>query len=98
MHNEMPMHMMPCPSFSCGNTRGVTSFPPIKESRPEIEGSRVSNGKGNTSQLYFQFSRTEQGVGVGVCSNFTTKYINFKDYGRLRTWENVFLRNLQIPM
>jgi hypothetical protein len=35
---------------------------------------------------------------VGVCSNFTIKYINFKGYKRLRTWENVFLRNHQTPM
>jgi hypothetical protein len=26
IHNEMPMHMMPCPSFSSCNTRGVTTM------------------------------------------------------------------------
>jgi hypothetical protein len=25
IHNEISMHMMPCPSFSSCNTRGVTS-------------------------------------------------------------------------
>jgi hypothetical protein len=29
--------MMSCQSFSSRNTRGVTSFPPKKESRPEIK-------------------------------------------------------------
>jgi hypothetical protein len=33
----MPMIMMLCSSFNGSNTRGVTSFPPIKESRPEIK-------------------------------------------------------------
>jgi hypothetical protein len=47
IHNEMLMHMMSCQSFSSRNTRRVTSF-------------RVSNGKGNTSQLYFLFSLIER--------------------------------------
>jgi hypothetical protein len=33
----MLMHMMTCQSFSSRNTRGVTFFPPKKESRPEIK-------------------------------------------------------------
>jgi hypothetical protein len=31
------MLMILCSNFSGSNTRGVTSFPPIKESRPEIK-------------------------------------------------------------
>jgi hypothetical protein len=57
----MPMFMMPCSSFSSSNTRGVTSFPPIKESRPEIKSPRVSNGKGNASRFYFLILGTRQG-------------------------------------
>jgi hypothetical protein len=33
----MMMHMMSCQCFSSRNTRGVTAFPPKKESRPEIK-------------------------------------------------------------
>jgi hypothetical protein len=33
----MMMHMMSCQRFSSHNTRGVTAFPPKKESRPEIK-------------------------------------------------------------
>jgi hypothetical protein len=58
---EMMMLMMLCSSFSNSNTRGVTSFPPIKESRPEIKNPRASNGKGNTSFFYFLISGTKQG-------------------------------------
>jgi hypothetical protein len=29
--------MMSCQSFSSGNTKGVTSFPPKNKSRPEIK-------------------------------------------------------------
>jgi hypothetical protein len=33
----MLMHMMTCHNFSSRNTSSVTSFPPKKESRPEIK-------------------------------------------------------------
>jgi hypothetical protein len=67
----MPMFMMPCSSFSYSNTRGVTSFPPIKESRPEIKIPRVSNGKGNATYFYFLISGTRQGW-FGTHSFITT--------------------------
>jgi hypothetical protein len=36
-------------------------LPPIKESRPEIKSPRASNGKGNTTHLYFLIFGTRQG-------------------------------------
>jgi hypothetical protein len=67
----MPMLMMLCSSFSDSNTRGVTSFPPIKESHPKIKSPRVSNGKGNMAYFYFLISGTKQG-GFGAHSFITT--------------------------
>jgi hypothetical protein len=63
--------MMLCSSFSGSNTRGVTSFPPIKKSRPEIKSPRVSNGKGKTTYLYFLIFGTRQGW-YGAHSFITT--------------------------
>jgi hypothetical protein len=91
------MLMIPCSSFSYSNTRGVTSFPPIKESRPEIKSPRVSNGKGNTEYFYFLISGTRQGWCGGsflYCNN----YIHFTNYMRLESLGNSFLENLEFPM
>jgi hypothetical protein len=44
---------------------------PIKESRPEIKSPRASNGKGNTTYLYFLIFGTRQGW-YGVLSSITT--------------------------
>jgi hypothetical protein len=57
---------------------GVLHPFPIKESRPEIYGSRVSNGKGNASHLYFLIYRTEQGGGMGFIPTLQIMYISYR--------------------
>jgi hypothetical protein len=74
---QMPMLMMLCSSFSNSNTRGVTSFPPIKESRPEIKSPRVSNGKGNATYFYFLIFGTRQGW-FGIYSFITATIHTYK--------------------
>jgi hypothetical protein len=92
----MPMLMMLCSSFSDSNTKGVTSFPPIKESRPEIKSPRVSNGKENMSYFYFLLSCTRQGCrGLFLFYNNCTYFII---YMKLKSLGNSFLKNLEFPM
>jgi hypothetical protein len=93
----MPMLMMPCSSFSYSNTRGVTSFPPIKESRPEIKSPMVSNGKGNATYFYFLISGTRQGW-FGNSLLYYNSYTGFIIYKRLKSLGNSYLKSLEFPM
>jgi hypothetical protein len=59
-------------------TPGVLHPPPIKESRPEISGPRVSSGKGNTTHLYFLIYLAEQGVVWGLFQLDNQIYTSYK--------------------
>jgi hypothetical protein len=93
----MPMLMMSCSSFSYSNTRGVTSFPPIKESRPEIKSPRISNGKGNVSHFYFLIFGTRQ-RWFGNLLLYYNIYTGFTIYKRLKSLGNSYLKSLEFPM
>jgi hypothetical protein len=92
----MLMFMMLCSSFSYSNTRGVTSFPPIKESRPEIKSPRLSNGKGNASRFYFLSFGTRQGWVWGSLLYYNN-VVHFTIYKRLKSLGNSCLKILESP-
>jgi hypothetical protein len=65
------MLMMLCSSFSDSNTRGVTSSPPLKESRPEIKCLGQVMERKRVIFLFPYFFGTRQGW-YGVYSFITT--------------------------
>jgi hypothetical protein len=93
----MLMLMMLCSSFSNSNTRDVTSFPPIKKSRPEIKSPRVSSGKGNASHFYFLIFGTRQGWFRGSLFYYNN-YIHITIYMRLESLGNSSLESLESPI
>jgi hypothetical protein len=51
---------------------------PRKESRPEIKNPRASNGKGNTTHLYFLIFLVQGRGGLGLTPLFQQLYILYK--------------------
>ena len=64
IHTEILVQMMSCQSFSFGNTRGVTSFPPKNKSRPEINARGKVVEKETRHNLISLFLLQGRGVGA----------------------------------
>jgi hypothetical protein len=74
--HDMPMLMMLCSSFSDSNTRCVTSFPPIKESRPEIKSLGQVMEK-ETRHNFISLFRVQGRGGMGFIPLLQQVYISY---------------------